>query len=442
MTPIRNPNNVLVLTVDCLRADISQTMQWDSFLEPFDTIEFTDCIATGSGTSTSFPGILTSTYPLEFDGYGSVGSDRTTLAGLFSSNGFATGGFHSNPLIGEDFGYGDGFDEFYDSVGGKRRLNSVLRRALPKPLHEFIKKAYFKSTDYNDLPYERANEVNIRAEQWIRSADSPWFCWIHYMEPHHPYKPPADYTDVDEAVQNDLWMRMNEDPESITDEEVDVLRSLYEAEIEYLSTQLTNLVDSLSEDGLLDDTLIVVLADHGEEFRDHGGLAHRPVLYEELVHVPLLFSGDVVEADRTDERLVSTLDVATTVAHASGISPADSYRGADLLSVDEQPRERCFSELSHTSGGGGEVVEDQLKVSCRTVEWSFIHDRQQGDDFLFNRQTDFREQNDVSSDHPAVVEEFRDEVLAHLDVVLSGASNRREEVGEEVEDRLRELGYR
>lgn len=439
---IRKPENVVLLTIDALRADSFEHIE-KSLPSELNTVTVENCFATGPGTSTAFPGIMTSTYPLEYEGYSGVGEDRTTIATVLRRNGYETGGFHSNPLLSEDFGYEAGFETFYDSIGTKRRLNRLLNEYAPSAVHEFVKNVYYRLKDFDELPYDRAEDINNRASRWLRNADSDAFCWVHYMDPHHPYKPPVEYTDVSESYVNELWHQLNDDPTELTDEDVDVLWTLYEQEIEYLRDELSGFLEEQYEEGHLDDTLLVVMADHGEEFRDHGDLLHRPKLHDELVNVPLLFAGDVVERGAHLDETVSSIDVPATILDLLDITPPSSYRGKNIFDPSVT-RESCFSELSHESGAGGAVKEDRIKVACRTSEWTYIYSRQSESQRLYEPGETPKEQTDVSAENPDAVAEMESKVESHLDTVLRKTTSRddRESVDDEIESRLADLGYK
>ncbi|MFC7135278.1 MULTISPECIES: sulfatase-like hydrolase/transferase [Salinibaculum] len=437
---INTPENILLLTVDALREDDSDPLR-NAIPASYDIITVDRCIATGSGTSTAFPGILTSTHPLEYGGYSGIGSDRVPLAEVLSDSGFETAGFHSNPLLSRKFGYNRGFDKFYDSVGSKRRLNRVLRDFLPSSIHRLIKEVYFRLTDYQQLPYDRADDINNRVLDWLNEVEEAWFCWAHYMDPHHPYKPPSKYTNVPEDDIDQFWQQLNDDPNEIPDAEVETLRNLYRSEVSYLADSLSSLFEQLEQEGHLNETLVVLTADHGEEFRDHGDLLHKPKLHRELVEVPLLFTGGCVTETKTIHGLFSALDIPATIIDSIGELPPDNWRGRPVR--EEETRDACFTELSHTSGEGGEVAPERIKISYRTDDWTFIHDRQADTDRLYSRHSDPMEKEDVSSEHEGLLKDMREAVKIHLeDVVDRTTTGRQTKVDESVEERLSDLGYR
>lgn len=437
---IRTPRNVLLITIDALRSDEFDPIQ--NALPSSNTTILNRCIATGPGTSTAFPGILTSTYPFEYTGYEEIGQGRTSVAESLADAGFDTAGFHSNPLLSRRFGYDRGFDTFYDSIGSKRRLNGVLRRYAPRAVHDLVKRVYYRVTDHQQLPYDRAASINARALNWLETRDSPWFCWVHYMDPHHPYKPPSEYTTLPKERIDRLWKQLNDNPTEIPDSEVKKLRDLYRAEVEYLADSLADFFERLEREGLLEETLVIITADHGEEFRDHGDLLHKPKLHRELVEIPLLLTGECVDESVEVVRPISSMDVPTTILDVVGEETPASWRGTSILDK-ASARSGCFSELSHTSGGGGEVRPDRVKVAYRTENWTFIHDRQAGEDRLYDRRKDLSEREDVSEEREYITRKKRTVVDDHLENVLGGASGGSNgDLDDSIEERLADLGYK
>jgi len=169
-----------------------------------------------------------------------------------------------------------------------------------------------------DRHYARAPEINSRSLSWIDSLseDQPFFLWNHYMDVHGPYQPPGDYRsqfgdghwDVD---PQSLYKRAIDDPGSITDTERQALIDLYDGEIRYTDYHLCQFLDELERRGLYEGTLIIVTADHGDAFGEHGYYEHPRRLHEELTKVPLIVAGPET-GNAKHSGPVSTLDVLPT----------------------------------------------------------------------------------------------------------------------------------
>jgi arylsulfatase A-like enzyme len=303
--------HVVVLSADALRADHLSCYGYQRETSPVlddlaaESLRFTNAYSASSHTREAVPALLTGDYPDI-----AVGENyhlaAKTVAGTLSERGFATGGFHSNPFVSRAYGFDHGFDTFDDDLHlGQHRLVALAQRALDK---------------FRNRHYARATEINERSLDWIDSLDEgqPFFLWNHYMDTHGPYEPPAEYArayldrPVSDGDAQSLYQRAIADPESVTDDEHEQLIDLYDAEIRYNDAQIGAFLSSLRERDLLERALLIVTADHGDAFGEHGYYEHPRYLHEELTHVPLLVrppggTGEVVSTP------VSTLDIVATI---------------------------------------------------------------------------------------------------------------------------------
>ena len=309
--------HVVVLSADALRADHLSCYGYHRETSPVlddlvaESLRFTDAYSASSHTREAVPALLTGEYPDS-----AVDEDyrlaSETVASTLSERGFATGGFHSNPFISRAYGFDRGFDTFDDDLHfGQHRFVALAQRALDK---------------LRNRHYARATGINERSLDWIDSLDEdqPFFLWNHYMDTHGPYEPLAEYarTYLDQPVSDgdaqSLYQRAIADPDSITDDEHEQLIDLYDAEIRYNDAQIGAFLDSLRERDLLERSLVIVTADHGDAFGEHGYYEHPRYLHEELTHVPLLVRppGGAGEVASTP---VSTLDIVATIEDELGV---------------------------------------------------------------------------------------------------------------------------
>src|SRR5262249_6143631 len=178
---------------------------------------------------------------------------------------------------------------------------------------------------------------------------------------HAPYEPPqsarrdrvaAPPPGVDEAAATAKLMDSNRWDE-VSSDEVTYLASLYRAEVAALDASLANLFQQLRSRGILDHAIVVITADHGEEFRDHGWLAHGSSLFEEVVRIPLIVAGPGLPSHRVITEPVSLVDIAPTVLDLVGLPPEPRFEGRSLreaLAGDDPPD--IFLELLPTSTTG------------------------------------------------------------------------------------------
>ena len=312
------PPNILLIVADTLRADRLGSYGNREGLTPFldevasTAIVFSNTYAQSSWTSSSIASLFTSRYPSQhhiISFTSKLADDEITLATKLRALDYRTGGFSANLLLAPALGYGQGFDSWQ------------VYAADPKP---------------------RGDQVNREALRWVDTVWSaatrqPVFLYLQYMEPHAPYAPPEPYrsqlqrlgdgsANPATASQKLIDLRFAE----LTTQEVDLLRSLYDAEVAALDAQLRALFGELGKRGFLDRCIVVITADHGEEFGEHGGMMHAFTLYNESIRVPL-----ILRVPGYDKRVVtdnaSLVDLAPTLLDLLGLRPEPRFEGRSLV---------------------------------------------------------------------------------------------------------------
>ncbi len=328
------PPNVVVILVDTLRADRLGAYGNARGLTPFldalaaRGVVYRRAYAAGSWTQPSVASLFTSRFQSQHGvvlASAEVDEDEVTLAEVLHQHGYATGAFSANALIAKRFGYGQGFDE-YVALWGR-----------PEDMH-----AKYRAEDMNALAVQWLEKRNV-------AAGTPFFLYVHYLEPHTPYSPPAamlDRTVVGRAHPDvgdvSKWLNWGNyghpNPEQLRD-----IVDVYDAEVASVDAGIRALCDSLERMGVLDDTILVVTADHGEAFLEHGVMGHGNTLYEEAIHVPLLLvpAGGTKHVDV--DAPVSLLDVAPTVLDLLGLAAPEAFEGRSILPDATRPR-RWFDD--------------------------------------------------------------------------------------------------
>jgi len=456
-------DHVFLLTVDALGAehvgflgyDRDTTPRLDELAERGLTCR--TCIAQSSHTRESMPSLFYSAYPFQLGDVGPVPDDRPTITAELADAGYATAGFHSNPYLSRAYGFDRGFDAFDDGLPlAKNRVLTFVHRAI---------------NHFRLQPYTRADDLNAKGLDWLDSTTADRrFLWLHYMDPHGPYQPPARTQELfrDEPVgqrtAKKLWRRTVDEPETITDEERETLVDLYDAEIRYTDEMIGAFLDELAARGVRDSSLIVVAADHGDAFGRHGIYGHPRHLYEELVHVPLVVLGANGSSARI-ERPVENVDVGPTILDAVGRDVPPEFEGESLRRLggdedkDENEATSTATEPSGTEGAGSEPAAfaeahgegDDAGVgrfAIRTPRYKYLVELDVDDEVatrrLYDLVDDPDEQTDVKAERPAVRDRLHERLLDHVTEVKAEADEvgDRDEVDAVVTDRLENLGYR
>jgi arylsulfatase A-like enzyme len=309
------PSNVLLIVVDTLRADHLGAYGYSRPTSSvFDTLAtrgtlFLRAHSTTSWTDPAVESLMTGEWPRVLQPGASVyiAPGVPTLADAFRRGGYRTGAIVANPFLSPEHGFAQGFDE-YQPVSGW-------------------------AAGFGDISKSAAEEVNAAALQWLDHAQPgaarPWFLYLHYMDPHWPYTPPpdtarqfwrADDSDPSADVMP-LNRKLREHGAELSDDEVGRSVDLYDAAIAHFDAELGTLMKALGRRGDLSRTWICITADHGEEFRDHGGFRHARTLYEEVLHIPLLIlPPDGGHGHRAD-RLVQITQIGRTLLDAAGVAP-------------------------------------------------------------------------------------------------------------------------
>jgi arylsulfatase A-like enzyme len=371
---VKSPRSLLLITVDCFRADHAGFLGYPRPTTPFldslakESLVFSNAIVVGAPTYFSFPAMMASRYPLSLgrDVVG-VAPGEPTIASTLNQTGYATGAFlAANPYLSPRFGYDAGFRIFKDYLdadtgppplesGGDGNMHAPNRwnQRLAHASHalglvgSLYDELYFQycqrlgSAPAQSLDQLRrfpsADVIVDHASDWLAGiAGQPFFLWLHLMDPHSPYYPRQEAIEL--MGQNSLkpsrarylnsyWNRGDLAARRLRWHREDVV-ALYDAGIRWVDTQLARLLDTLRGLGRWENCVMALTADHGEEFLDHGGRYHPPSrVAEELVRVPLLLRAPGLTQTGTVAAPFSLLHLAPTLLDLIEVSIPGSFRG-------------------------------------------------------------------------------------------------------------------
>lgn len=453
-TGVHRVRHVILIVIDTLRADMLSCYNTDApptpNLDDFaaDAIRFDGALSPAPWTLPSMVSLMTA---LPASVHGANGNDSrspegvATLATRFKASGYVTAAVVDNPALGAPRGLNVGFDR-YDHFPRTMRDNSygtwILARLFPERYQETL------GTD----------ATTEMAGQFIADhADQSFFLWTHYYDPHGPYAPPAQFQPegppparIGRSFDRNKDIRLGT---LLTTEEEDAwIKKLYEGEVKYVDEAVGRLVGRLRATGIYDDALIVITSDHGEEFREHGGVAHGHTLYNEVLHVPLLIKlPKGYRAGETVEGWVSTQRVAPTILAECDLrsdkAPLGGM-GATPLLPDTLDTERVV----YASG----VLYYGEREAFVFEDYKYIFDPATGGEQIYNLAEDPGETKSIANDPGptwrtarenerlmARAHEVRDahhEASERLQAQLD-AGGARIQLDEETVRRLKALGY-
>lgn len=322
-SPVPPPDEletILLLSVDSLRRDRLHATRNGEPIMPNtsalarEALEVATGVSPGPATPDSVPAMLTGAYPSQFPGFSlpPAGSEPMTIAERLSHQGFATAGFHQNNLLARRYNFDRGFDRYHDiseqtrkeSGRGTWRLRvrnliegTPLMR-LAGWLQSQLMQWFGKSLYVLDEP---GDSLTDRGIDWLEATPGHRFCWIHYMDSHHPYIAPPEIQELfGRTIARDrllsLSKRARTDADSLTESDMADLEYAYDTAVRFVDEQIGRFFDHVD----LENSLVVVTADHGEEFMERGSFGHRASLWDELVTVPLIVHHPAVDSRSID----------------------------------------------------------------------------------------------------------------------------------------------
>ncbi len=433
---------VVFVVADAMRADAmgvygapeDATPNIDAFAK--DAVVFTEAWTPSTWTRPAVASILTGQYPAVHKTM--YKSDRLpaslpTLAGMLRGYGYATVASVTNVNLTPAFGLGRGFDAWGYLAPRPHLLAPVsARRMFLVEIYRLLRLRFFPGLREVGSYYAEGERVGRQARELmgpLAKSGRPFFAYLHYMEPHDPFfAHPYDGHAI-ARVENP------NPPRELAPQMLD----LYRQEVRHFDELFGELLSWLKDVGLYDRALIVVTADHGEEFADHGHFWHGTSLYRELVRVPLVvrFPGGAGAGTRRDEP-VSLVDLAPTALVAAGLEPAVDLPGRVLTAQQPVAAVRpLFAELDH---------QGCVLSAVRVGAWKLIlanpdNPRKMAVVELFDLADDPAESRNRTASESGRIMQLR----AVLDAGprASGLSVRPEQVDVDAatEEQLRSLGY-
>lgn len=310
-----NRPSVVLIIIDTLRADHLSCRGYHRDTSPTidslarDGVMMENAVSQSSWTLPAMTTIMSGVTPVSHGARIDVptgrvyGMDRgmPVLSTIMKEHGYATAGFFNVYFLGADFGFHRGFDVFQCRDNGDGMADSTVTAAI-----EWME----------ELPPEE-----------------PFFLALHLFDPHDPYDPPEPYDRLytDPGAGEEVFWEFTPEGGVARPGQLDHLRNLYDGEIAWVDLQLGQLFSTVRELDSENEILVVLTADHGEEFLEHGYVGHGRTFYPEITEVPLILSG-MEELDSLDNTaLCGQHDILPTILDLCSIAPPEPVEGRSLF---------------------------------------------------------------------------------------------------------------
>lgn len=316
------------------------------------------------------------------------------LPEILHAAGYRTAAFVNNPLLAAWSGFDRGFDRF------RQPLQLDLKKGNPKSLFSstLAGKTGIFGTEVEEVTVsgQLARDGNLvdEAVDWISTgADKPFFIWLHLMSPHIPYapaRPPAPPPGYDGLIIDSFPVEALEmcrtgrySPDSL---ELDRIIRLYDREVAETDSLLGLLINNLETADILDNTLVILTSDHGEEFGEHAGIEHGHSMYDELLRIPLIIHCPWMLEAGVSGTGVSLLDIFPTVLDLLGINIDSVARGLEGHSLAGTGDDKRQNETGEQFCAG--TLYGPPLAALLENEFKMIHNLSSGSIELYNLEKD------------------------------------------------------
>ncbi|MEO8678209.1 MAG: sulfatase-like hydrolase/transferase [Vicinamibacterales bacterium] len=399
----RGSRSVLLVSVDTLRADRLGSYGYQAASTPvLDALaarglRFEQAATVTPLTLPAHTALMSGTFPA-FNGVRDNGSfyvsdTITTLAEVLQSRGYRTGGFVGAFVLDHRWGIAQGFDHYFDAFD----------------------LSHFDMAAGLDAAQRPGSEVVDQVLPWLdEDRDRPFFAWVHLYDPHSPYTPPEPYRSRFPAT----------------------LQGAYDGEVAATDAQIGRLLDHLRASGRLDDTLVAVVADHGESLGEHGEQQHGFFVYDAAVRIPLIVAGPGVPVRVVPDQ-VRIVDVMPTILDLVGAEVPPEVQGVSLMPLGRGEKLDLlgFSETWYPRYhyGWSELT------AVRDGRFKFIAAPRRE---LYDTQADPGETRDLSASNPRMADALERALLDMTTRTGAAATPQQPRaIDPAVEERLRALGY-
>jgi arylsulfatase A-like enzyme len=425
-------NSILLITLDTTRADHLGCYGYSEPVSPHIDgqaargVLFENAYSTASVTPVSHASIFTGQNPYTHGlrvmhglSDNRLSDTAVTLAEILKDAGYQTAAFVSAFPAGSRFGLNQGFDTFDESF-------------LVQPAEQIVDPSGVVNTGRNQ---RRADETTDAALSWFSQASGTFFVWVHYFDPH----------DV-QMIPPRVFLEQFPPPSGTR---VDQHKQIYDIEIQYMDQQIGRLFDALEATQRLEDTVVVIVSDHGQGLGDHNWWTHG-MLYQEQIKTPLIIRAPNTPAGRRVKYVVRTIDIAPTILDLVGLreTQSASTEGATLVPMIQgevaDPGYVAYADAVGANNYNSEVgttdVRNDMLFTVIADTWKYIHHAIGVDQSeLYDLKQDPRELTNVYGSRPIEIERLRQDLRARP--FEPKRTSQGDQLSDEDRERLRSLGY-
>jgi len=434
--------NVVFIVLDSLRRDklsvYNDKVDFTENIQEFseDTAVYENAVANSSWTFPSHASMFTGMYPWEHGATQrnlSLDVEKPLLAERLNEEGYRSAVYTTNAWLSGKFGVTDGFDKVDNlSSTGFSEFLTKIRRMMDEWLasagNERIKRHLVRAGNY--LFHYRSNgtktdQILERGENFVKNGEDPFFLFMNLMDPHEPYFPPEKYREKHDAPEP---REVCQDPTDYhfgrKDPDFEKINRIYDASIDHMDDMLGGFFDFLKDEDLWEDTLIVIVSDHGQMLGENGEYGHQFSVSDPLIHMPLMIKGEENENVEEQVELRKLYDIVL-----------------EALDIKES------EEISTDCALGGYDFPDMMRPRIPPKEWKKYYKRHTFARTLKGKiiesEDEDREKNERFEYGEEKDEELKDKLREQLRQIEYSEKDGEglEEKEEEIKKQLEELGY-
>lgn len=451
--------NVVIILIDALRPDHLSSYGYFRKTSPvIDTIAsegtiFTNAIAQSSHTFESVPSILTSLYPSTLNMklfYNALPKGCDSIFKIAKKAGFYTGIFSETGFLGPQYGWDKEQGVDVNAISYTTRKISILSYMSEKfGIKDKVAKIFPRKKGITKSKVESTGAVEDFIEFVDNVKDVPFLAYIHIMDVHNPYAPEGKYRNIFQKPIEDNIVNINDLErgfypfivgDRVSNDQLNNIIARYDETI--LSTdqeKIKKIIDTLIERSLLDETAVIIISDHGEEFYEHKQWVHSNTPFMTLIRVPLIMklpNGNMQK--KSIKETVELIDIVPTILDLWEIPKPDFIEGKSLFPLitgEEWTPKFAFSELRLKGKSCASLIEDNFHLI--SVKFGLKQEL-----LLYDLVKDPGELNNIFHESPEKAEEMHMKLIS-LQTIVKKKSKTSEKIklDKKLEEQLKALGY-